>query len=158
MLSAIDAFVEEARIVMNPTRATPIISAAAVAEVRLGLRMAFSRASVPRHALQAGQGRAQHPAERAGQDRAEHGHAEEHQRHAEADGHERRVAAGEEALGDGRPTERGDDGADDGPAAAAAGAVDGDVPHGGHGGHLRRPGERAGRPRRRSRRARRSAR
>ena len=32
---------------MKPTRPTPIISAAAVAEVRFGLRMAFSRASVP---------------------------------------------------------------------------------------------------------------
>ncbi len=29
---------------MNPTRATPIISADAVAAVRLGLRRAFSRA------------------------------------------------------------------------------------------------------------------
>ena len=36
--SAIDALVEAARIVMNPTRATPIISADAVAAVRLGLR------------------------------------------------------------------------------------------------------------------------
>ena len=95
--------------VMKPTRATPIMSAAAVADVRLGLRMAFSRASVPGHALQAGQRRAEHPAERPGQDRAEHGDADEDQRHAEADGHERRVAAGEEALRDGRRTEAGDD-------------------------------------------------
>ena len=43
----IDALVELARIVMNPTRATPIISAEAVAAVRRGLRLAFSRARWP---------------------------------------------------------------------------------------------------------------
>jgi hypothetical protein len=47
---------DDARIVMVPTRATPIISAAAVAEVRLGLRMAFSRASVPDTPLRRGRG------------------------------------------------------------------------------------------------------
>jgi hypothetical protein len=43
----IDAVVEEARMVMKLTRPTPIISAEALAAVRLGLRMAFSRASLP---------------------------------------------------------------------------------------------------------------
>ena len=42
-----DRVVDEARIVMNPTRATPIISAAAVVAVRLGLRIAFSLARLP---------------------------------------------------------------------------------------------------------------
>ena len=41
------AFVDSAKIVMNETSATPIISAAAVAEVRFGFRIAFSRAIVP---------------------------------------------------------------------------------------------------------------
>ena len=43
----IDAFVEEARMVMKPTRATPIIRADAVAAVRRGLRRAFSVARWP---------------------------------------------------------------------------------------------------------------
>ena len=47
MAALTDALVEEAKIVMNPTRPTPIISADALAAVRLGLRMAFSRASLP---------------------------------------------------------------------------------------------------------------
>ena len=94
--------------VMKPTRATPIISAAAVAEVRLGLRMAFSRASVPDMPLTRGSGDAEHPAERPGEDRTEHGDAEEHQRHAEADGR-RDAGAAEQAGGHGRRTEAGDD-------------------------------------------------
>ena len=47
MAELTDALLEEAKIVMNPTRPTPIISADALAAVRLGLRMAFSRASSP---------------------------------------------------------------------------------------------------------------
>src|SRR3954467_6957184 len=43
----IDALADEAKIVMKPTRATPIINAAAVVEVRRGFRMAFSRANAP---------------------------------------------------------------------------------------------------------------
>ena len=43
----IDALAEAAKIVMKPTSATPIMSADAVAAVRRGLRIAFSRASVP---------------------------------------------------------------------------------------------------------------
>ena len=70
---------------MKPTRATPIISAAAVADVRLGLRIAFSRASVPGMPLQAGQRRTDDPADRTGQDRTEHGDTDEHQQRAEAD-------------------------------------------------------------------------
>ena len=62
---------------MKPTRATPIISAAAVAEVRFGLRMAFSRASVPVMPFRRGSGAPMHPAERTGEDRAEHGDADE---------------------------------------------------------------------------------
>ena len=42
-----DAFADAAKIVMNATRPTPIINADAVAAVRLGLRIAFSRASCP---------------------------------------------------------------------------------------------------------------
>ena len=43
----IDARADAANTVMNATSATPIISADAVAAVRRGLRVAFSRASVP---------------------------------------------------------------------------------------------------------------
>ena len=42
-----DAFADAAKIVMNATRPTPIINADAVAAVRFGLRIAFSRASWP---------------------------------------------------------------------------------------------------------------
>ena len=45
MAELTDAVLEAARMVMNPTRPTPIISADALAAVRLGLRMAFWRAS-----------------------------------------------------------------------------------------------------------------
>ena len=38
---------DAANTVMSPTSATPIMSAAAVADVRLGLRIAFSRAIEP---------------------------------------------------------------------------------------------------------------
>ena len=47
MAELIEALLEEAKMVMNPTRPTPIISADALAAVRLGLRMAFSRANWP---------------------------------------------------------------------------------------------------------------
>jgi hypothetical protein len=42
--------------VMNATRPTPIISAEALAAVRLGLRMVFSRARVPVTPLTVGSG------------------------------------------------------------------------------------------------------
>ena len=42
-----DFVAEEAKIAANTTRATPIISAADVVAVRLGLRSVFSRASRP---------------------------------------------------------------------------------------------------------------
>ena len=42
-----DVLVEAAKMVMNDTRPTPIMSAVAVAAVRFGLRMAFSRARCP---------------------------------------------------------------------------------------------------------------
>ncbi len=38
---------DAANTVMSPTSATPIMSAAAVADVRFGLRIAFSRAITP---------------------------------------------------------------------------------------------------------------
>ena len=44
---AMDVFVDAANTVMNATRPMPIINADAVAEVRRGLRVAFSRAIVP---------------------------------------------------------------------------------------------------------------
>ena len=47
IVELIEALVEAARMVMNPTTPTPIISAEALAAVRLGLRIAFSRASSP---------------------------------------------------------------------------------------------------------------
>src|SRR5215468_5729056 len=42
MVELTDAVVDEARIVMKPTRPTPIMSADALAAVRLGFRMAFA--------------------------------------------------------------------------------------------------------------------
>ena len=42
-----DALADAAKIEMKATSPTPIISADAVAAVRFGLRMAFSRASCP---------------------------------------------------------------------------------------------------------------
>ena len=51
-----DALVEAAKMVMNVTSPTPIISADAVAAVRLGLRMAFSRASWPEMPRRRGSG------------------------------------------------------------------------------------------------------
>ncbi len=50
-----------------------------MADVRFGLRMAFSRASVPAIPLRRGERRTEHPAERTGEDRTEDGHAEEDQ-------------------------------------------------------------------------------
>jgi len=51
-----DALVDEASTVMKITRVTPMVSAAAVVAVRLGLRMAFSLASVPAMPLRRGNG------------------------------------------------------------------------------------------------------
>ena len=56
--SPIDAFADAAKIVMNPTSATPMTSAVAVVAVRLGFRAAFSRASVPVVPLMRGSGAA----------------------------------------------------------------------------------------------------
>ena len=58
----IEVEADAATMVMNPTSPTPIISAAAVAEVRLGLRMAFSRASRPEMPRTRGSGQARAPA------------------------------------------------------------------------------------------------
>ena len=54
--AATDAFVDEAKMVMKPTRATPIINAAAVDDVRFGLRIAFCRANVPLTPFRRGNG------------------------------------------------------------------------------------------------------
>ena len=51
-----EAVVDEARMVMNATRPTPIISADALAAVRFGLRIAFLRASSPVTPLSRGSG------------------------------------------------------------------------------------------------------
>lgn len=51
-----EARVEAASIAMNPTRPTPIINADAVAAVRFGLRIAFSRASSPEMPRTSGNG------------------------------------------------------------------------------------------------------
>ena len=71
---------------MKPTRPTPIISAAAVAAVRFGLRIAFSRASAPVDAPQPRQRASRCTRLSGSDDRApEHGDAEEHQQRAEPD-------------------------------------------------------------------------
>src|SRR5262249_9664937 len=56
MVELTDAVVDEARIVMKPTRPTPIMSADALAAVRLGFRMAFALASLPGTAGRRGSG------------------------------------------------------------------------------------------------------
>jgi hypothetical protein len=63
----------------------------AVAAVRLGLRMAFSRASCPLIPQRARQGPADEPAERQGHGSAQRRDAEEHQQHPRA-GNQQRVA------------------------------------------------------------------
>ena len=80
----IDAFVEATKMVMKPTRPTPIINAEALAAVRFGLRMAFSRASSPVMPRSRGSGA---PITRlSGSDtvRPEDGHSEEHEQRAGA--------------------------------------------------------------------------
>ncbi len=47
IVASTDAFTDEAKMVMNATRPTPIMSADAVAAVRFGFRLAFSPASSP---------------------------------------------------------------------------------------------------------------
>ncbi len=47
MAAFTDVRADAANTVMSPTSATPIMSAAAVADVRFGLRIAFSRAITP---------------------------------------------------------------------------------------------------------------
>ena len=56
---------DAAAMAMSPTRPTPIISAAAVDEVRLGLRSVFSLGEPPRDAPEAGDRPADDADERA---------------------------------------------------------------------------------------------
>src|SRR5829696_6373766 len=116
-----DAFVDEAKIVMNVTSPTPIISADAVAAVRLGLRMAFPR-----------QRQADEPAEGERHRPAECGDAEEHEQDAQADDGEGARRASEEPVQEGAHAQREDRRAHDHPLlGAVAGAADRDVAHGG---------------------------
>ena len=82
---AIDVLAEAANTVMKATSATPIISADAVAAVRRGLRVAFSRASVPAMPRKRGQRRTDDPCERPGDDRTEHRDTDEHGERTQAD-------------------------------------------------------------------------
>ena len=132
-----DALVEAPRIEMNATRVTPIISAEAVAAVRFGFRMAFSRARLP--ATPRRRGRGLPSSQLTG--RARTGPSTtvptNTQQGAEADQRERRRRTRRRRW---RPhAEEGEAGADHLAAAAAGRVVVGDVPHGGDGRHLRGP-------------------
>ena len=90
----IDAFADAAKIVMKPTSETAIITAAPVVAVRRGFRAAFSRARLPVMPLIFVSGAPIASASAAGEQRAEHEHADEHEQRAEAD--ERDAAAAEQ--------------------------------------------------------------
>ena len=92
MAAFTDVRADAANTVMSPTSATPIMSAAAVAEVRFGLRIAFSRASQPGDALELLDRDAEHAADRRRDHRAEDRDAEEHDPHAEPDVEQSAVA------------------------------------------------------------------
>ena len=102
---------------MKATSATPIMSDAAVRAVRFGLRIAFSRASEPGHAPQAGRDRTDHVAHRAGEHRAEDRHAAEDDDGTEAD--ERRTATAEPAEQGGHAEADEHDAGDRAPLGAA---------------------------------------
>ena len=72
MIELTEALIDDAMIVVIDTSATPTISAAAVAEVRDGFRMALLLAQLCRLVPLHRQRGAQHPADRAGGERAEH--------------------------------------------------------------------------------------
>ena len=79
-MSLIDALVDAANTVMNATRPTPIISADAVAARATRVARRVLPGDRAGHPAQAGQRRTEHPGERAGDHRAEHGDADEHER------------------------------------------------------------------------------
>ena len=80
---------------MKPTSATPISSAAAVTEVRRGLRPAFSRASVPVMPLSVAIGEPIVALAQRAYSGPEHEHADEYPDRAEE--HEPDAAVGEQA-------------------------------------------------------------
>ena len=83
--------------VMNPTRPTPIISADALAAVRFGLRMAFSRASVPVTPRSRGSGAPITRLSGSDDGPAQDRHAEEDEQRAGADHQDAAGDVGEQA-------------------------------------------------------------
>ena len=104
MAAFTDVRADAANTVMSPTSATPIMSAAAVAEVRFGLRIAFSRAIRPVMPLNFWIGMPERAADRRRDDRAEDRDAEEDDAHAEA--HVEQPAVAEQAEDQQRDAER----------------------------------------------------
>ena len=88
MTERIDALIDAANTVMAATRATPTMSAAAVRAVRLGLRMAFCRASAPGHAAEPCDRRTEHTGDRPSDEWAERRRCDEEQHGAEAEDRE----------------------------------------------------------------------
>ena len=125
MVASTVALVEATKTLMITTMPTPSISAVPAAAVRLGLRMAFSRASSPREAAQPRQRRADDPAERQRDRAAEDVDAEEDREAAEPED-EPVVGQVAEQAGERRGQPDGQRGAADDHARrrAVAGAAD----------------------------------
>ena len=77
---------------MSETSATPIINAAAVADVRFGFRLAFSSAKCPVTPRNRSIGHPSTALDRPREGGAEHRHAEEHDQHSEPEQDQRAVA------------------------------------------------------------------
>jgi hypothetical protein len=137
IVASTDRVVDEARIVMKPTSATPIIKAAAVVAVRLGLRIAFSLAVCPGTPRNHGKWCTDHPAERSGQGGTEHRDADEHGYGTESE--QRHAGAPEQPGAQERGTESGDGDPSDRTPPATSRAVDRYLSQRRNRGHVARP-------------------
>ena len=90
MIDENDFFADAPITATSVIKARPIISADAVVAVRRGLRIAFSRASTPDMPRKRAGSQPSTRGHRPRDQRAEHGHADEHERRRDAD--ERRAA------------------------------------------------------------------
>ena len=113
-----DALADAVKIATSDTRPSPITSAAAVDDVRRGLRAALPRASVPVTPSAAGSGPPEDPGQRPGQHRTHRDQAEEHDEDAE-ERHRDRAFLAEPAVdpvpGDREPGRRDHDAGDRAP-------------------------------------------
>ena len=124
---------ELARMVMKPTRATPIIRADAVAAVRRGLRRAFSVAPGGRSRRTPWSGAPSTVHDGTGDHRGRDEHAEDEEQHAEAEELERSGTRAGDAGGEGDGAATGDGEAEQGPLQRSVGVLDGGVPQRGDG-------------------------